>query len=66
MAQLGLTPEYADWLKEIKNKIKKAQIRASLAASRELILFYWDLGASISKKIEENAWGNKVVDQLLR
>ncbi len=32
------------WLKELKAKIRSTQIRAALAASRELILFYWELG----------------------
>lgn len=58
------TPEYTYWLHEIKAKIKQAQVRAALAASRELILFYWDLGKSISKTLQENTWGNKVIDQL--
>lgn len=58
------SPEYVLWLKEIKEKISHAQIRAALAASRELILFYWDLGESLTHKLKENAWGNKVIDQL--
>ena len=64
MTQLTSIPEYTRWLKEIKDKISRAQIRAALAASRELILFYWDLGESISGKLKENTWGNKVIDQL--
>lgn len=63
-AQLSSMPEYTLWLKEIKEKIKRTQVRAALAASRELILFYWDLGESISRKLQENTWGNKVIDQL--
>ncbi|NWH03679.1 PDDEXK nuclease domain-containing protein [Desulfobacter latus] len=62
--QPNATPEYTHWLQEIKAKIKQAQVRAALAASRELILFYWDLGKSISKTLQENTWGNKVIDQL--
>jgi len=64
MTRLSSASEYTRWLKEIKYKIKRVQIRASLAASRELILFYWDLGESISRKLQENIWGNKVIDQL--
>ena len=56
--------EYKNWLREIKEKIKGAQIRAALSANREVILFYWDLGESINGKIKENEWGNKVIDQL--
>ncbi len=64
MTQLSSTPEYTCWLQEIKEKITRAQVHAALAASRELILFYWDLGESISGKLQENIWGNKVIDQL--
>ncbi len=56
--------EYKNWLREIKEKIKGAQIRAALSANREVILFYWDLGESINRKIKENAWGDKVIEQL--
>lgn len=62
--QPNATPEYTHWLQEIKTKIKQAQVRAALAASRELILFYWDLGKSISNTLQKNTWGNKVIDQL--
>ena len=62
--QPNATPEYTHWLQEIKAKIKRAQVRAALAANRELILFYWDLGKSISKTLQKNTWGNKVIDQL--
>ena len=34
--------EYAVWLKGLKTKIRSVQVRAALAASRELILFYWE------------------------
>lgn len=64
MDKLQKNSEYILWFKEIKEKISRAQIRAALAANRELILFYWELGEMISGKLEEAAWGNKVIDQL--
>ena len=60
------TNEYKEWLKEIKIKIRSAQVKAALAASKELILFYWELGESISRKLAQNTWGAKVIDQLSR
>ena len=36
-----------EFLEDIKSRIRTAQIKASLSASRELILLYWDLGKSI-------------------
>ncbi|MEA3371510.1 MAG: PDDEXK nuclease domain-containing protein [Campylobacterota bacterium] len=56
--------DYTQWLKTIKERIRSAQIKAALAASRELILFYWELGEDISRKLSENSWGAKVIDQL--
>lgn len=56
--------DYTAWLKSLKAKIRSAQVRAALAASRELILFYWELGESISRKLVENDWGAKVIDRL--
>lgn len=56
--------DYIDWLKSVKEKIRTTQIKAALAASRELILLYWELGKEISSKLLENSWGTKVIDQL--
>ena len=58
--------DYALWLKELKAKIRSTQLRAALAASRELILFYWELGGDISRKLAETDWGAKVIDQLAK
>lgn len=56
--------EYQQWLLEITKKIKAVQIRVALAASRELILFYWDLGKIISDKQSTSTWGDKVIASL--
>ncbi len=66
MTNSFLTSDYATWLKELKLKIRRAQVKAALAANRELILFYWELGGDISQKLAENAWGAKVIDQLAK
>lgn len=58
--------DYALWLKELKAKIRSVQVRAALAASRELILFYWELGEDLSRKLTETNWGAKVMDQLAK
>ncbi len=59
-----ITAEYATWLKELKLKIRSAQVKATLAASSVLIDFYFDLGKSISEK--EIVWGSKFLEQLSR
>ncbi len=59
-----LTSDYASWLKELKGKIRRAQVKASLAASSVLIDFYFELGKSISEK--DIVWGSKFLEQLSR
>lgn len=56
--------EYTDWLKEVKTKIKSAQIKAALSANSEMIALYWDIGKSITEKQEYNHWGSSVVERL--
>ena len=56
--------EYQAWLNTIKQRIVSVRLRMALAASRELILFYWDLGAMIAQKQAQSQWGDKLIDQL--
>jgi len=62
--ELQHTQHYKDWLKEIKERIQRARLKAALAANAELIAFYWGMGKDISEKINRAAWGAKVIDQL--
>jgi predicted nuclease of restriction endonuclease-like (RecB) superfamily len=56
--------EYQEWLSAIKHRIVSVRLRMALAASRELILFYWDLGAMIAHKQAQSQWGDKLIAQL--
>lgn len=56
--------EYQDWLNAIKQRIVSVRLRMALAASRELILFYWELGAMIAQKQTQSQWGDKLIAQL--
>lgn len=56
--------DYQDWLDIIKRRIVSVRLRMALAASRELILFYWDLGAMIAEKQAQSQWGDKLITQL--
>ena len=55
--------EYFDVLNDIKNRIKTAQYKAVLGASREQILLYWDIGNTI---ITNTKYGAKFVENLAR
>lgn len=59
------TPEgYAEWLKDIKERIRLAQQRAVLAANSEMIALYWQIGRDILGRQERQGWGAKVVERL--
>lgn len=59
----GLT-DYQDWLNGIKQRVVSARLRVALAANRELIRFYWELGAQIAQKQLQSQWGDKLIPQL--
>jgi hypothetical protein len=44
---LQTPPGYAALLKDIKERVRTAQVRAALAVNRELILLYWSIGSDI-------------------
>ena len=57
---------YNRFLTDLKEQIQSAQLRASIAINRELILLYWQIGQSISERQRESGWGSKVIDQLAK
>ena len=56
--------EYISWFKEIKAKVYRLQIKASIAVNVELLSFYWDLGRDIIEKQSNKNWGDAVIEQL--
>jgi predicted nuclease of restriction endonuclease-like (RecB) superfamily len=55
---------YAEWLKDLKNRIQMAQQRSVLAVNRELILLYWQIGREILSRQDKAGWGAKVIERL--
>jgi predicted nuclease of restriction endonuclease-like (RecB) superfamily len=56
--------DYQGLLRDIKSRIRDAQIRASLSVNRELIALYWDVGAMIVNRQRVEGWGKAIVDQI--
>lgn len=57
---------YNEFLNEIKEKIRNTQLKAAIAASRELIKLYWELGKNIVEKQEKEGWGSKVLEKMAK
>ncbi len=62
-----LTPTgYGTWLQSLKDQIRSARLKASLAVNRELVLLYWRLGKEILDRQALEGWGAKVIVQLAK
>lgn len=57
---------YADWLKQLKTDIARAQQRAALAVNAELVQLYGRIGRDILLRQQAQGWGAKVIDRLAR
>ncbi|MGH2487765.1 MAG: PDDEXK nuclease domain-containing protein [Ktedonobacterales bacterium] len=57
---------YAEFLGQLKQRIRAAQVRAALSVNRELVSLYWQIGREILQRQEREGWGAKVIDRLAR
>lgn len=55
---------YADWLKNLKERVKSVQHKIVLYANIELVCFYWDLGEEIYEKQQHANWGTSLIETL--
>ena len=62
--QIANDKEYQIWLIELKSRYRKAQIKAATHVNEELIRFYWNLGADIFKRNDENRYGSNFYSSL--
>ncbi len=57
-------PGYDTLLRDLKQRIQNAQIKAALAVNTELVLLYWSIGRDILARQKEQGWGAKVIEKL--
>jgi predicted nuclease of restriction endonuclease-like (RecB) superfamily len=63
----SLVPEnYDQFLRNLKEQIRVAQVRASLAVNSELILLYWQIGQAILERQRNEGWGAKIIGKIAR
>ena len=66
-SQKAILPEgYKQLLSEVKEKVKKSQLKAALAVNHELITLYWEIGKSVFQKQGEDGWGAKTIERLAK
>lgn len=55
---------YAALLKEITDRIREGQLRASMAVNVELLALYWDVGRIVEERQGEEGWGAAIIPRL--
>lgn len=56
--------EYVQWMYDVKQRFKNAQIKAAVKVNSEQLLFNWQLGRDLVEKRAEEKWGKGVVEQI--
>jgi len=51
--ELNTTTDYRNWLKDLKLRVRQAQLTAAVQVNSTLLMFYWELGADIADCEEE-------------
>jgi predicted nuclease of restriction endonuclease-like (RecB) superfamily len=64
--KLSLMDGYDEFLRELKERIRSAQIKAALSVNRELVLLYWQIGREIITRQQQQGWGAKVIERLAK
>jgi predicted nuclease of restriction endonuclease-like (RecB) superfamily len=64
MTGLRLPTDYDNFLNSLKERVRAARLRASLAVNRELVLLYWGIGRDILARQKEQGWGARIIDRL--
>lgn len=58
------SPEYRQFIEDLKTRVISARISAARAVNRDLILLYWDIGRGIVEKQQGVGWGESVVEMV--
>ncbi len=56
--------DYSALLTDIKQRIRTAQIRTTLAANASLLMLYWEIGGVLAERQKKEGWGTGVLPRL--
>jgi predicted nuclease of restriction endonuclease-like (RecB) superfamily len=60
---VALPKGYAEWLADVKERVRATTFRAAQMANEEVLRLYWSVGRDILDRQERLGWGAKVVRQ---
>jgi len=59
----GVPEGYAEWLAEVKRRVRATQFQAMRAANTEVLRLYWSIGHGILMRRRDAGWGAKVLER---
>lgn len=59
-----LDNDYVQWIYDVKQRFRSAQIKAAVKVNSEQLLFNWQLGRDLLVKCTEEKWGKGIVEQV--
>ena len=64
MNKLALNRDYKNWLTDLKQTIRKNQIKAAVQVNETLLRLYWEMGREINERQKNSKWGSGFLSQL--
>ncbi len=64
MSNIITTPDYKNFITEIKTKIQQSQIKAAVSVNVEMLKLYWFIGSSIAERQKTTNWGDGLLKQI--
>lgn len=61
---IHIDSNYLEWITELKQRYRSAQVKAVIKVNAEKLQFNWLLGRDLVRKKAEERWGSGVVEQL--
>lgn len=61
---IKLDSEYVQWIYDVKQRFRSAQIKAAVKVNSEQLLFNWQLGRDLVTRKAEEKWGSGIVEQV--
>lgn len=65
-ASVAIPSGYREFLRDLKARIQRAQLRAAQAANRTLLALYFSIGHDIVVRQDREGWGSAVIERLAR
>lgn len=56
--------DYRQWIIELKERIRRSQIKAAVKVNSELLHLYWQMGSDIVAKQKNTQWGDGFLKRL--